>query len=137
MRVLVPFLMIVAPVQGAAALELDCVATLACVSNMGACQETEVPYALRVGDDVGDKVVLDPGDGGAFYEFTRLAGSGGTLLQAAGGALAPDQGAGAMTVFDDFRFVLTRHSRIERDAAAESSDVVAISLLGICAEATR
>lgn len=129
-----PYLLALLWAAPAPALELDCVARLACVTDMGPCQATEVAYSLKVGRREGDKVVLETQDEDPFYEFTRLPDAEGTLLQAAGGALDDGQGAGAMTVFDDFRFVLTRHSRIVLDAETGEAQVVAISILGACEE---
>lgn len=131
------FLLAVTWAAPAAALELDCVARLACVTAMGACEATEVPYGLKVGRRAGDKVVMTTEEDEQFYEFTRLPDAEGTLLQAAGGALEDGQGAGAMTVFADYRFVLTRHHRIVLDAETGTAEVVAISILGNCEEPER
>ncbi|MEX5728933.1 hypothetical protein Ga0609869_002286 [Rhodovulum iodosum] len=118
----------------ALALELDCTARLACVTTLGACEPAEVPYALKVGRRTGDKVVLTTPDDESFYEFTRLPDAAGTLLQASGGALEEGQGAGAMTVFDDYRFVLTRHSLVRLGADGVAREAVAITILGTCEE---
>ncbi|ARE38445.1 hypothetical protein RGUI_0304 [Rhodovulum sp. P5] len=117
------------------ALELDCVAELACVTGAEAgCQKTEVPYALKVGRKTGAKVVMQTEDEERFYEFTRLKNADGLLLQASGGALGDDQGAGALSVFDDFRFVLTRHNRIV--LGEDQTEVIAVSIHGTCKEPT-
>ncbi|MBN2907205.1 MAG: hypothetical protein JXJ18_10900 [Rhodobacteraceae bacterium] len=133
MRAVILSLTLLGPLP-AAALELDCVADLACVTTMGDCQTTTVPFDLRVGDKVGDKVILTDEDGQSLYEFRRLADSDGTVLQASGGAMEAGQGAGAMSIFDDLRFVLTRHARLDLDAATGQSEVVAITIQGSCTE---
>jgi len=123
---------------GAAALELDCVATRACVSGAEVgCQDTEVPYSLKVGRKEGAKVVMTTEDDETFYEFARLPKAKGLLLQASGGALEDNQGAGALSVFDDYRFVLTRHSRIvlnPDDPDNETSEILSVSIHGTCEE---
>ncbi|WP_132546121.1 hypothetical protein [Rhodovulum euryhalinum] len=118
----------------AAPLALDCTAQRACVADLdAACETIGIIYALDVGADEGDKVVLTTGEGERFYEFRRLAGAEGVLLQAAGGALEPGQGAGAMTVFDDLRFVLSRHNRIALSEEDDDLRAVSISIHGTCA----
>ncbi|WP_074218921.1 hypothetical protein [Rhodovulum sp. ES.010] len=121
-----------APVA-AAPIALDCEATRACVANLdAACDATRVSYQLDVGEEVGDKVVLTTDEGDRFYEFRRLAGAEGVVLQAAGGALESDQGAGAMTVFKDLRFVLTRHGLLALEGDEVPPAAVSISVFGTC-----
>jgi hypothetical protein len=118
----------------AGALSLDCVARLACVSTMGACQSAEVAYRLETGSKAGGKVVVTTAENERFYEFRRLPDADGVILQASGGALEPGQGAGALTVFDDLGFVLTRHSHLHLDGESRPGRAVAISILGSCEE---
>lgn len=132
MRWLVAFLLMWPGLAGA--MELACTATRVCVAGLDVtCDEIAVDYRLDPGTAEGDKLVLTAGDGERFYEFRRLGQAEGVLVQAAGGALEPGQGAGAMTVFDDLRFVLSRQSLIafggEGDAPARA---VSISLHGAC-----
>lgn len=118
---------------GAGPLALDCVAARACVANLDAvCDEIDVVYGLEVGAEVGDRLILTTEEGERFSEFRRLADAEGVLVQAAGGALDADQGAGAMTVFADLRFVLTRHSLIRMSATDPAPAAVAISIHGTC-----
>jgi len=113
---------------------LDCVAEHVCVARVDSvCDRIEVVYSLEVPREAGDKVVLTTEEGERFYEFRRLDDAAGVLLQAAGGALDDDQGAGAMTIFDDLGFVLTRHARIDAAEGAAPGDPVAISIHGRCA----
>lgn len=123
----------------AAALELDCTARLACVSNLesGAaeCQRTEIAHGLRVGRKVGDKVIMTTGEGDEFYEFTRLAGHDGLRVQAAGGALQDGQGAGVLSVFDTLDFVVTRHTQLALDEEADEMRTIAVTIHGTCQEA--
>lgn len=122
----------------ATALEFECVARLACVSNLddgrAECQETELRHGLRVGSEVGDEVVMIPEDADAFYEFTRLPGHAGLRVQAAGGALEEGQGAGVLTVFDTLDFVVTRHTQVVLDQAADERRAIAVTIHGTCKE---
>ncbi|ARC88817.1 hypothetical protein [Rhodovulum sp. MB263] len=121
-------------------LRLDCVARQVCVSNIepgrASCQQTELRYGLEVGRKTGAKVVMTPeGDqAGRFYEFRRLPGHEGILLQASGGALEAGQGAGALTVFETLDFVLTRHSALRPEPEGDTVRAIAVDIYGSCAE---
>lgn len=115
------------------AVQLDCTAELACVAGLDVqCDGIEVVYSLDTGEAEGDKLVMTTEEGERFYEFRRLADFEGVLVQGAGGALEPGQGAGALTVFDDMRFLLTRHSLIVLDPDEAAPPMVAISISGTC-----
>ncbi|MCO8144383.1 hypothetical protein NHN26_04000 [Rhodovulum tesquicola] len=116
---------------------LDCTADLACVTRVDSvCDPVDLGYAMEVPRKTGDKLILTTAEGERFFEFRRLDDAPGVLVQAAGGALEPGQGAGAMTVFDDLGFVLTRHSLLPLDGAESPSSAVAITIHGRC-EARR
>ncbi|TDX33860.1 hypothetical protein [Rhodovulum visakhapatnamense] len=130
-----------ADAAGAAAVSLDCVARLTCVSNLDAgragCQPTELRYALEVGRKTGAKVVMTPegaDETGRFYEFRRLPGTEGVRLQASGGGLEPGQGAGVLTVFETLDFVLTRHDAVLLDPEGGTPRAIAVTVHGTCAE---
>ncbi|GAA0292637.1 hypothetical protein GCM10008966_12050 [Rhodovulum strictum] len=120
------------PAQAAPRL-LDCVADLACVTRLDSvCDAVGLGYAMELPRKAGDKLILTTAEGERFFEFRRLEDAPGVLVQAAGGALEPGQGAGAMTVFDDLSFVLTRHSLVPLDGAEAPSTAVAITIHGRC-----
>ena len=125
-----------APAEAAPRL-LDCVAEMVCVTRVDSvCDKVDLSYAMEVPRKTGDKLILTTAEGERFFEFRRLDDAPGVLVQAAGGALEPGQGAGAMTVFDDLGFVLTRHSLLPLDGAGSPSSAVAITIHGRC-EARR
>ncbi|TCP61412.1 hypothetical protein EV663_105130 [Rhodovulum bhavnagarense] len=122
----------------AQAMELDCVARLACVSNLEVgeteCQKTSIAHGLTVGRDTGDKVIVSTPEGAQFYEFRRLPEREGLRVQATGGGLEDGQGAGALTVFDSLDFIVTRHSQVRLDPADDAVRTIAISIHGTCEE---
>ncbi|MBK1634398.1 hypothetical protein [Rhodovulum adriaticum] len=132
----VPILLILLWAAPAAALELDCVARLACVSNLdagkAACQETEIAHRLSIGRKAGSKVIVTTDDGDKFYEFTRLEDREGLRVQATGGALEDDQGAGALSVFDTLDFVVTRHNQVA--LGDDEVQTIAVTIHGTCEE---
>ena len=132
MRAILTLLLLICWPAALPALSLDCTALQACVTAMGDCQETEVRYRLDAEDKVGAKVVLTTDEQEKSYEFRRLAHAEGLRLQAAGGALEPQQGAGALTIFDDLSFVLTRHQMLFFDGEGQPGSAVAITILGQC-----
>jgi hypothetical protein len=134
MRAIPTLLLLICWPAGLPALSLDCTARQACVTTMGACQQTEVGYRLDAEDKVGAKVVLTTDEQKKSYEFRRLVPAEGLRLQAAGGALDPHQGAGVLTIFDDLSFVLTRHQMLYLDGEGQPGSALAISILGRCEE---
>lgn len=120
----------------AGAAPLDCTAERVCVAGFEVtCEEIEVVYSLDPGKEAGDKLVMTTEEGERSYEFRRLADFEGVRVQGAGGALEAGQGAGAMTVFDDLSFLLTRHALVPAATDPDERMPVSISIHGRCEEA--